>query len=187
MSLSEMVSLRVLYLYSNSIHGVIPNTIGNIYRMTDLQLQNNYLQGTIPSQIGNLLQLASLNLRCNQLVGTIPMQLSTQLNLAKLQLGYNHLTGPFPDELGSDGRMIVLDLIGNNFGGTISASFCLLHLQSFTVCFNNGTGCNDIQAVAPCLKDEYGSQFNLIPNLTSAPTLNMSTTTSSSPCKFDKP
>eukprot|EP01084_Bolivina_argentea_P306059 528799_1 len=59
----------------------IPQSIGNLVQLTQLQLYSNGLTGTIPQSIGNLVQLAVLNLRFNGLTGTIPQSIGNLVQL----------------------------------------------------------------------------------------------------------
>ncbi|CAL5391015.1 unnamed protein product [Camellia sinensis] len=83
-------------LSSNKFEGVIPEFIGNLKGLKQLNLSNNNLNGGIPSCLGNLTNLESLDLSQNKLSGEIPQQLALLFFLEFLNVSNNHLTGPIP-------------------------------------------------------------------------------------------
>ncbi|CAL5393890.1 unnamed protein product [Camellia sinensis] len=83
-------------LSSNKFEGVIPEFIGNLKGLKQLNLSNNNLNGGIPSCLGNLTNLESLDLSQNKLSGEIPQQLALLTFLELLNVSNNHLTGPIP-------------------------------------------------------------------------------------------
>ncbi|CAL5393874.1 unnamed protein product [Camellia sinensis] len=83
-------------LSSNKFEGVIPEFIGNLKGLQQLNLSNNNLNGGIPSCLGNLTNLESLDLSQNKLSGEIPQQLALLFFLEVLNVSNNHLTGPIP-------------------------------------------------------------------------------------------
>ncbi|XVF04403.1 hypothetical protein REPUB_Repub05bG0079300 [Reevesia pubescens] len=88
--------LIVIDLSSNRFQGEIPDSIGNLEGLQELNLSNNLLVGQIPQVIGSLSHLEALDLSGNKLVGRIPWQLR-QLNfLAVFNVSHNNLTGPIP-------------------------------------------------------------------------------------------
>ncbi|RVX23333.1 putative LRR receptor-like serine/threonine-protein kinase [Vitis vinifera] len=66
-------------LEGNGIIGEIPEELGNLSNLTNLNLGNNRLTGEIPSSLGNLKKLRFLILNQNNLTGTIPESLSSLL------------------------------------------------------------------------------------------------------------
>jgi hypothetical protein len=70
---------------------------GNNGRVVSVSLGNFGLNGTIPESIGNLTQLTNLDLSVNWLYGTIPKSLSA-LNISKILLSQNNLHGEIPSE-----------------------------------------------------------------------------------------
>ncbi|CAL5391024.1 unnamed protein product [Camellia sinensis] len=83
-------------LSSNKFEGVIPEFIGNLKGLKQLNLSNNNLNGGIPSCLGNLTNLESLDLSQNKLSGEIPQQLALLTFLEFLNVSNNHLIGPIP-------------------------------------------------------------------------------------------
>ncbi|PKI73368.1 hypothetical protein CRG98_006306 [Punica granatum] len=71
------------------------DVIPSMLSLTQLWLHGNRFSGTIPENIGALSSLKDLNLNQNQLVGPIPESLA-RMELEKLDLNNNLFTGPIP-------------------------------------------------------------------------------------------
>ena len=81
--------------------GSIPTELSNLSSLRRLWLSENQLTGSIPSQLGGLSMLTQLNLHTNQLSGDIPAALGDLSDtLTRLRLGGNTgLTGCIPAAL----------------------------------------------------------------------------------------
>ncbi|KAL3530322.1 hypothetical protein ACH5RR_009644 [Cinchona calisaya] len=71
------------------------NVIGKMVGLTQVWLHGNQFTGSIPDNIGYLTSLKDLNLNGNHLVGLIPQSLAN-MNLQSLDLNNNMLMGPIP-------------------------------------------------------------------------------------------
>ncbi|KAM2893322.1 hypothetical protein FF1_008693 [Malus domestica] len=69
--LTTMVQLNSVWLHGNQFSGVIPNSIGNLTSLKDLNLNQNQFVGLVPDGLANL-ALDSLTLNNNHLMGPIP-------------------------------------------------------------------------------------------------------------------
>ena len=122
-------------------HGVVTDCDGSVI---GLRLVENQLTGPIPQELGNLSELLQLDLGRNQLTGPIPPELARLTNLALLNLGGNQLTGPIPPELGSLSNLGVLHLGGNQLTGPIPPE-----LGSLTNLWRLGLGSNRLTGPIP--------------------------------------
>jgi hypothetical protein len=61
-----------LNLSRNLFQGSIPDSLGKLLNIEELDLSNNVLSGVIPKALANLSYLANLNLSFNRLDGQIP-------------------------------------------------------------------------------------------------------------------
>lgn len=69
--LTTMLQLNSVWLHGNQFTGTIPESIGNLTSLKDLNLNQNQLVGLVPDSLANL-ALDSLNLNNNHLMGPIP-------------------------------------------------------------------------------------------------------------------
>ncbi|CAI8600334.1 unnamed protein product [Vicia faba] len=132
-------SLRVLDLRSCSIGNAIPNSVGNLTRLTALYLADNNLTGIVPDSLGQLLSLSALDLSGNSLTGIIPESFGFLANLSSLDLSGNFFSGPVPSGLGNLSRLQYLNLSGNSLnslpaqlGGLVSLVDLDLSENSFS-------------------------------------------------------
>ncbi|XP_019178270.1 PREDICTED: receptor-like protein 12 [Ipomoea nil] len=97
----QLVS-TIFILYSaidlscNKFEGHIPNSIGDLLALRELNLSHNMFTGFIPASLGNLSVLESLDLSSNQIGGPIPGQLGSISSLEVLNLSHNKLVGCIP-------------------------------------------------------------------------------------------
>ncbi|CAI5978296.1 unnamed protein product [Closterium sp. NIES-64] len=95
-SIGALTNLHDLQVLSNSLGGTIPAAIGNLTALTNLVLVGTSLSGSIPEAISRLKQLRSLELNDNRLSGTIPACITHLTALTSLYLDHNQLTGELP-------------------------------------------------------------------------------------------
>eukprot|EP00736_Rhodelphis_marinus_P011502 Rmarinus@m.13526 len=134
-SIESLVSLKTLNLSENSIHGTLPENIGNL---EDLQVLNlgvadmfryfilrifhqpvstNSLYGSIPTSLFGLTKLEYLNLAWNNLDGTLPDLWGGLDALTELVLAANRFDGSLVPSLANMDSLELLDLSSNTFTG----------------------------------------------------------------------
>ena len=125
-----------LHLRRNGLKGLLPDVLGNMKGLEELDLSGNRLHEPkvgisdlfrwtpaqirrvrdkegIPAQLGDLTGLRLLNLSGNMFHWNIPATLGNLLNLQVLDLHDNYLDGRVPVELGNLANLKELDLSDN--------------------------------------------------------------------------
>ncbi|KAK4794371.1 hypothetical protein SAY86_012365 [Trapa natans] len=138
--LGNLTNLEVLWLTECSLTGRIPDSLGSLRKLTDLDLALNFLDGPLPSSLANLTSVVQIELYNNSLVGELPKGLGSLSRLRLLDASMNQLTGPIPVEL-TRLPLESLNLYENNFTGELPRSIAdspnLYELRLFR---NNLTG-----------------------------------------------
>ncbi|KAJ6382420.1 hypothetical protein OIU77_030967 [Salix suchowensis] len=78
---TTMDSINVLWLHGNQFTGTIPESIGNLTVLQDLNLNGNQLVGFVPDSLAEM-PLEHLDLNNNQLMGPIPNFKTTEVSYA---------------------------------------------------------------------------------------------------------
>ncbi|CAN1271668.1 Leucine-rich repeat protein 1 [Linum perenne] len=98
--LGNMDQLQYLLLQKNMLNGKIPESLGNLKNLIDMNLGDNAFGYNIPNFGANLLSLQFLRLQNNKLFGEIPVSLTTIPKLALLDVSNNRgLCGIAPVKL----------------------------------------------------------------------------------------
>ena len=121
-SIGNLTNLTNLELYDNELSGPIPESIGNLTNLTKLYLAYNNLSGQNPESIGNLTGLTDLELYDNKLSGQIPESIGNLTGLTDLKLYDNNLSGQIPESIGNLTGLTYLYLTGNRLEGSIPES-----------------------------------------------------------------
>ena len=132
-----------LYLEANGLKRTIPESIGNLVNLTNLNMGSNFdsITGPIPESIGNLVNLTYVDLCACGLTGTIPESIGNLVNLETLYLHINDLTGPIPESIGNLTHLKSLQLCENDLSGTIPDSIMnLSELESISIYLNRLDG-----------------------------------------------
>ena len=117
--LGRLSELRELDLRHNRFSGPIPPELWGLRRLRILRLERNQLSGEIPPGLGRLSELRELDLDNNQFSGPIPPELWGLRRLQILRLGWNQLSGEIPPELGRLSELRELDLRFSRLSGSI--------------------------------------------------------------------
>uniref|UniRef100_A0A2N9ELU1 non-specific serine/threonine protein kinase n=1 Tax=Fagus sylvatica TaxID=28930 RepID=A0A2N9ELU1_FAGSY len=163
-SLSKIPNLRVLDLSGNNfsdeipasfgefrkletlgLFSPIPDSLGGLSRLTNLDLSYNKLTGSIPNSITDLKSIVQIELYENALSGELPSGLSKLTTLLKFDVSMNEFDrddprrvvrvttgvtepvrefGSLPSELGKNSPLQYLDVSYNGFSGAIPNHLC---------------------------------------------------------------
>ncbi|XP_056172671.1 receptor-like protein 7 [Syzygium oleosum] len=122
----EDSSLETLVLTYTSISGRLPDSIGNLRKLSRLELSNCRLSGSILSSMENLSELTYLDLSLNNLTGSVP-SFSMSKNLRQIMLFRNALTGEIKSTRWAELLSLVyLDLLYNSPEGSVPPSLFIL-------------------------------------------------------------
>ncbi|XP_072950435.1 receptor kinase-like protein Xa21 [Typha angustifolia] len=108
-----------LRLSHNLLSGPLPDEVGSLSNLRELNLQGNRFGGQIPSLLGECQILEYLYLDRNLFQGPIPSSLSQLRGLQVLDLSHNNLSGPIPEFLATFSELSSLNLSSNNFEGEV--------------------------------------------------------------------
>ena len=117
--LGLLTSLVELDLSGNWLSGGIPGTLGQLANLRVLRLTGNRLSVEIPSELVRLESLEALDVRDNRLSGGIPETIGGMKRLNRLDLSHNFISGPIPKELGNLVRVQHLDMSFNELSGSV--------------------------------------------------------------------
>jgi len=106
--MENLTNLRVLNLTGNKFE-TIPDFVGNLKKLEELNLSGNHLLKELPDSIGNLTNLRILNISRNKLQ-TIPDSIGNLKKLEKLDLSSNNLLNELPDTIGNLNSLEILNL-----------------------------------------------------------------------------
>ncbi|GKV45930.1 hypothetical protein SLEP1_g52956 [Rubroshorea leprosula] len=140
-------NLVYLNLCNNQFQGLIPENLGHMTYLEELDLRDNQFEGGIPKSFGNMCKLRYLYLYFNYLDGMLPELIGNlfgclQLSLEELILDKNKITGPLPDMIKNFSSLRWLSLSNNQLSGIVSKSIGLLsNLEHIDISSNslNGT------------------------------------------------
>ncbi|KAF3659112.1 aspartic protease precursor [Capsicum annuum] len=143
-SIGVLKNLKEINLHTNKISGPIPECIfTNLTSLSILNLGNNLLTGGISESIGNLQALQRLTLSNNSLTGKIPHSITKIRSIFGINLDKNQLVGGIqcPSSPGQWPSINFLVLENNRLTGSIPDSIgYLTTLSTLSLSYNQLTG-----------------------------------------------
>ncbi|CAD6257082.1 unnamed protein product [Miscanthus lutarioriparius] len=119
-SLGNLSSLQEINFARNELEGTIPEGLGGLNSLMFVDLGENHFSGIIPKTFFNISSLIHFRVTNNELHGMLPSDLGVHLpNLKYLRLGINHFTGSLPASLANATEIYSLDISFNNFTGSV--------------------------------------------------------------------
>ena len=95
--LFNLMDLEFIKMDGNRrISGSIPEVVGNLTKLRELDLDDNALTGVLPDALYSMTQLQAIDLNDNQLHGELSEEIGNLENLGVLQLDNNLFEGPVP-------------------------------------------------------------------------------------------
>ncbi len=119
--IAEMQQLKTLTI-KECLQGSIPDEIGALVNIREIELYGNDLTGTIPESISQMHSLENLNLRENKLAGNIPDAIGQMNSLKHLYLDENKISGSIPESIGESESLITISLSNNQISGNLPSS-----------------------------------------------------------------
>lgn len=96
-SIGELAFLENLDMSSNSLRGSLPSSLFNLLKFEAIDISGNPdIGGTLPANIGNATSLRKIVCFDNSLTGPIPSSISELESLELVLIAYNLLTGSIP-------------------------------------------------------------------------------------------
>ncbi|KAM3394128.1 hypothetical protein P3S68_003130 [Capsicum galapagoense] len=119
-SLTNCRNLTILDISFNPLVGVLPGSMGNLSTsLIIFQASSSKIKGRIPNEVGYLSSLIDLDLSANNLAGSIPTSIGNMINLQGLFLSNKKLTGSIGDNICRLQRLDVIDLTQNQLSGSL--------------------------------------------------------------------
>ncbi|CAI0409065.1 unnamed protein product [Linum tenue] len=140
--LGNLIQVAELDLTVNHFTGPIPSFLGKLANLQRVELSGNQLSGRIPSSIGNLTKLFEIDISFNELQGNLPSDIVRGQKLDLLDVSSNKLDGMVPPEIMQLATLsILLNLSRNSFTGHLpGGAWKLQSLTSLDLSHNNFTG-----------------------------------------------
>ncbi|KAI3510872.1 hypothetical protein L1887_18009 [Cichorium endivia] len=90
---SPLPYLKTIRMTNNKLVGRLPEWLGQLGNLEELELDYNQFEGSIPVSLGKLQRLTSIGLAGNKLNGTVPESFGQLLKLTNFDVSFNDLTG----------------------------------------------------------------------------------------------
>lgn len=127
---------------NSNLAGSLPNEVGLLSSLLDIEITYNNLGGRIPSQIGLLTNLQRLTLASNLISGAIPEQIGLLRSVTYVNLMDNQLIGSLPAGFWQLPQLVQIKTLRNQFSGSLPTDMGqqLTNIQAFVIGDNLHTG-----------------------------------------------
>lgn len=142
-SLGKLTKLKNLDLSQNKLVGNLPEQlVSGLHSIEQIELYENSLSGALPlGAFGNLTNLERFDASTNELTGTIPEDLTRLRKLGSLNLYDNRLVGTLPESIVESENLYELKLFNNSLTGSLPSGLgSKSKLQRVDVSYNRFSG-----------------------------------------------
>lgn len=113
--------LKVLKCSKSRLSCLIPQTLGTLTSLEEIDFSGNQFFGTIPPSIMQLPKLKILDLSSNRLTGFVPEQITELRHIQKISFANNELSGLIPSGINKMATLQEIDLSHNKLSGAVPA------------------------------------------------------------------
>lgn len=110
-----------LFIPSNHLQGTLPEEIGLLESLSEINLFNNNITGSLPSSLQELRQFNSLIMHNNDLSGEFPQWFPENHHLSIINLAFNNMQGYLPDNIQDNAALTTLKINSNFLQGNLSS------------------------------------------------------------------
>ena len=132
--IGSLPMLRELDMDSNMLVGSIPGSLGQLEHLEVVDLDNNRLTGSIPVELYHASALRVLDLDHNRITGELSHLAADWTHLYYLQLDFNPMTGGIPSALGSLGNLKYVSLYNTSMTEPIPVELCNMVTEIYANC-----------------------------------------------------
>ncbi|CAA2965517.1 MDIS1-interacting receptor like kinase 2-like [Olea europaea subsp. europaea] len=147
--LGSLSYLENLDLSRNRLTGQIPKNLSIFEQLHNLNLSNNHLNQRIPAQLGKLIHLSMLDMSNNLLSGEIPSELRFLESLEILNLSHNLLFGLIPKTFEEMPSLVDIDISYNELEGPVPSGKAFQNVSIEQLQGNKGL-CGNIAGLRTC-------------------------------------
>ncbi|XP_068667138.1 phytosulfokine receptor 2 [Aristolochia californica] len=179
-------SLRTLYMGSNFLSGLLPDSLFELVNLEHLSVSANQFYGHLSVRLSKLSKLKTLVIYENHFNGPLPNVFGNLTNLQGFIAHSNSFSGPLPSTLSHCSRLQILDLRNNSLSGMVDLNFTgMPHLISLDLASNCFVGvlpdtlsnCQELRTLSLAknnLSDEIPTSFQNLISLSSVSLSNNS-------------
>jgi len=132
---------KTLHLDANGLYGSLPEELGVLSRLTELNLSGNRLRGGLPSTVGIMTEMMFMELDGSELSGTIPTEIGLMTKMSEFYIHNNKIHGKIPTQIGNLSTVLRVWLNSNQLEGPIPSEVGgLSNLRMFKASENRLTG-----------------------------------------------
>ncbi|KAK9265761.1 hypothetical protein L1049_003379 [Liquidambar formosana] len=176
-------SLQQLHIDSNSLTGLLPDSLFSMSSLEQLSISGNNFSGQLSEKLSKLTSLKTLVIFGNRFLGRLPNVFGNLTRLEQLVAHSNLFSGQLPSTLALCATLRVLDLRNNSLMGHIDLDFTgLTRLCTLDLATNHFSGplpstlssCQELKILSLAKNDLNGQVPENFANLTSLWFLSLS-------------